>query len=161
MAEQDHTASLSPARIVSPDLASVAALLAAFSSAGPFEGSSKEAEPERLATLEDFARQDFEPWPPNGAGKLSNLTEFLARCREDHTTIRMALATMERDPDGSAALAAGAPERELRDFMVLLRDAAERYRGLAEMLESAEVRVLCGIARHRVAIGSAEGNPAR
>jgi hypothetical protein len=136
-------------------LASAAALLAALGSTGPFVGTA-EAEPgSQLATIEDYATQEYEAWSPDAGGDLLLLSKFLPRAADDHALIVMALAVMKRDHLQNAAIAAEAPHGDLCNFAEMLSDAAERYRGLAETLDAAHIRVLAGMARHLTAIGEA------
>ncbi len=138
-------------------LAAAASLMAVFGSAGPFTGPTAAASDpgEQLADIEDYATAEYEAWSPGSAPALQDGRKFLAQCGEDHLTIMMAIAVMERDHHGNAAVAAQAPWDDMCEFARVLQDTAERYQGLATILSAAHVRVLAGMSRHLVAIGEA------
>lgn len=137
-------------------LATVATVLAAFGSAGPFAGSAEAAnQSEELASFEFYASQEYEAWPQDTGGDLIDKAKFRERCCADFMLIQMALAVMKRDHLQNAVVAASASSTaaDMTLFAESLSDAAERYRGLSEMLDSAHVRVLAAVARHLQSIG--------
>lgn len=134
-------------------LASTAALLALFGSTGPFTASAVSDPGDELATIEDYAAQKYEAWGPDAGSTLRDRRKFLAVCANAYAALIMAVAVMERDHHGNAAVAAAAPLEDMFDFVRLLQDTAERYDGLAQVFHGAHVRALAGMARHAVATG--------
>ncbi len=108
-----------------------------------------EADP--LATMEDYAAQEYQAWPEDAGGDLASLSKFLPRCAEDYNLIVMALAVMKKDHLQNAAVVAEAPEELMIEFARGLIDMSERYGQLEQLLRSAHLRVLAGLARHRAA----------
>lgn len=139
-------------------LASGAALLAAFGSVGPFAGSAEAAtrvDTNKTATVEDYATVTFEPWPPGTIEKIGDRAKWNRRTDEDYPVIFLAAAAMERTPEQLAAI--GDEETAVASVEIAehLLDMVERYRGLSEMLQAAQLRIMAGLSRHLVATGEA------
>jgi len=132
-------------------LAGAAALMAVFGSAGPFAGSAEAAEASgALASFEDYARIEYDAWPPQDGQPFGSCADWLEKTRADYLIIAMAVKVMERDHLQNAAIASSVPDNDMIAFCEALQDLHERYRGLAEMLQSAQIRVIAGMSRNLI-----------
>lgn len=137
-------------------LAGAATLLAVFGSAGPFTGSAEAAEAGgALASFEDYARIEYDAWPPQDGQPFGSCADWLEKTCADYPVIAMAVKVMERGHLQNAALAAQIPDDDMIAFCEALQDLHERYRGLAEMLQSAQLRVIAGMSRNLIETGQA------
>ncbi len=107
----------------------------------------------KLATIRDFATQEYKAWAPGGAPSLTDPAKWRDRAHHDFALIQLALAVMERDHVGNAAVAAEAPPELLAEFTKGLHEATIRHRQLATLLLAAHTRVVGGMARVAVERG--------
>lgn len=139
-------------------LADAAALLAVFGSAGPFAGSAEavaRVDADKMATIENYAEADFEPWPPGTINVIGDRARWIDRTGEDYLGIAIAAAVMERTREQLSAFQDEETANTAIEMTACLYDMAERYKGLADMLTAAHVRMVAGVARYCIATGEA------
>ncbi len=107
----------------------------------------------KLATIEDYAHQEFEPWSAGSINMVGDRAKWIERVSEDYIGISLALAVMERTPAQLAAFQCEETVNIAIQTAASLHDMAERYKGLAGMLSAAHVRMLTGVARYVLATG--------
>ena len=102
------------------------------------------------ATMEHYASLEFEAHPPGGETDLLSPAEWADQAEVWRATLYFALVSLQRDHNGCAA-AAAKDSGLMLEFCNSLSDLVDRFRGYAEVLETANIRVMAGLARHAVA----------
>ena len=126
-----------------------AALLAA--TAAP---SAAKPEPERLATLDDYAIAEFEGWSAGCVDDLGSRESWMAAAADHWAIMRVAIAAMQ-DGHLDAAEKAGQAPQLFFEFVQSMGSVEDTFRGFADVLQLAQLRVMSGLARHAVSVGEA------
>ena len=122
--------------------AAIAARPALPQTPAPDEASSP------LATIEDYARAQFEVWPKEVEAEFAAATaDWQDVAQRDHMMMGLVIATMRRGPLELTAVVANDPD-QFGEFALKLGDVAKMLRNKAELLDAAAVRIMCGLARH-------------
>ena len=99
------------------------------------------------ASFADFAAATFEG-DSEPANALPDRLEWLRRAGLQHDVLGLAFAAMRRDALGVQELVSEVGEDPVVDLTRSIRDLIEFYKATAGLLESAEARLLVGMARH-------------
>ena len=106
------------------------------------------------ATVEDFATLPFvgddEP-----ANAMPSPAEWLRRAEHQFNVIDMAFALLKHGPDGVQGIVARIEQEDAIAFHRNADEVGAYYRAVGELLDTAGLRLLAGMARHTRATGEA------
>ncbi len=103
-----------------------------------------------VATVEDFAGLTFggdnRPFE-----EVPTPAEWRARTEAHYTVIGLAFAALKRDAEGMRELVAEAGEDDVLELFRHVKEVGAYYRAVGSVLETAEMRLLAGLARFATA----------